>query len=99
MIGQLQRQKNGVRGLEREARKKSESMSDMLKRTPEGLETPVSYIFIYFYLFIYFLKPILRHKFGNTKHELVFYRIILFCIANRLGRLDNMNPFPSAQLL
>ena len=51
MIGQLQRQKNGVRGLEREAKKKSESMSDMLKRTPEGLETPVSYVFIY--LFIY----------------------------------------------
>ena len=41
MIGQLQSLGNGVRGLEREARKKSESMSDMLKRTPEGLETPV----------------------------------------------------------
>lgn len=42
MIGQLQSLENGVRGLEREARKKSESMGDMLKRTPEGLETPVS---------------------------------------------------------
>jgi len=41
MLGQLQSLENGVRGLEREARKKSESMSDMLKRTPEGLETPV----------------------------------------------------------
>ena len=50
MIGQLQRQKNGVRGLEREAKKKSESMSDMLKRTPEGLETPVSYVFIYLFI-------------------------------------------------
>jgi hypothetical protein len=47
MLGQLQSLENGVRGLEREARKKSESMSDMLKRTPEGLETPVSYIFIF----------------------------------------------------
>jgi hypothetical protein len=42
MLGQLQSLEHGVRGLEREARKKSESMSDMLKRTPEGLETPVS---------------------------------------------------------
>lgn len=44
ILGQLQNQPNGVRGLEIEARKHQQnvdSMSEMLLRTPQNLETPI----------------------------------------------------------
>ena len=48
IIGQLQSQPQGIRGLEKEARSRivQTSMAEMLDRTPKGLETP-SYDVVY----------------------------------------------------